>query len=58
MGPLRDKDINIEEISLESIRPISMKDFQDSLKKIKPSVSQEECLHFEEWNQKFGSSSM
>lgn len=58
MGPLRDDDINIEDMPLQTIRPLSMKDFENSLKKIKPSVSQEECLYYEEWNRKFGSSSL
>lgn len=58
MGPLRDDGIDIEYMPLESIRPLSMKDFENSLKKIKPSVSEEECLYYEEWNRKFGSSSL
>lgn len=58
MGPLRDDEVDIENTPLETLRPFSMVDFENSLKKIKPSVSQDECFCYEEWNRKFGSSSL
>jgi SpoVK/Ycf46/Vps4 family AAA+-type ATPase len=56
MGPLR--ETNIEDISLDTLRPLAMSDFENSLKKIRPSVSTSECVHYEDWNIKFGSSSL
>jgi len=55
MGALR--ETKIEDISIDTLRPLSKKDFENSFKKMKPSVSQSECAHYEEWNKKFGMSS-
>lgn len=54
MGPLRNEYHSIEDMSIEAIRPISMSDFENSLKRMKPSISQEECEYYDEWNSKFG----
>lgn len=56
MGPLRELGDKLLETTRESIRPLEVKDFKNSLEYIKPSVSQEGLEKYEEWAAKFGSS--
>lgn len=56
MGPLRELGDKLLETTRESIRPIELIDFKNSLEYIKPSVSQEGLEQYEEWAAKFGSS--
>ncbi|KAL3232940.1 Uncharacterized protein RNJ44_04856 [Nakaseomyces bracarensis] len=56
MGPLRELGDKLLETTRESIRPIELIDFKNSLEYIKPSVSQEGLQQYEEWAAKFGSS--
>lgn len=56
MGPLRELGDKLLETERESIRPINLSDFQNSLLYIRPSVSTEGLGKYEEWAAKFGSS--
>lgn len=56
MGPLRELGDDLLEMDMENIRSIELKDFENSLKYIKPSVSQEGLMKYEEWAEQFGSS--
>lgn len=56
MGPLRELGDKLLLTATESIRSMSLKDFNNSLNYIKPSVSQEGLERYEEWALKFGSS--
>jgi len=59
MGPVREATaVGNSKIDKSKLRPLTVKDFLTSLKKMKPSVSQAECTHYEEWNSQFGSSSL
>merc|ERR1712232_64503 len=55
MGPLRELGTRVTDIPLESIRPVNMKDFTNSLTEIRPSTSPENLQHLKEWNNTFGS---
>jgi len=55
LGPIREMNFTeLAEVSARTIRPISMQDFQTSLRAIRPSVSPESLLEYEAWNQIFG----
>ncbi|QLL32295.1 hypothetical protein HG536_0C04640 [Torulaspora globosa] len=56
MGPLRELGDQLLLVPTESIRPMALEDFKNSLNYIKPSVSQEGLKRYEEWATKFGSS--
>lgn len=56
MGPLRELGDQLLLVPTESIRPMALQDFKNSLNYIKPSVSQEGLKRYEEWATKFGSS--
>ncbi|AGO11668.1 AaceriADL109Wp [[Ashbya] aceris (nom. inval.)] len=56
MGPLRELGDNLLMTPRENIRPIALEDFVNSLNYIKPSVSPEGLLQYENWADKFGSS--
>ena len=56
MGPLRELGDKLLLTTREQIRPISLLDFKNSLNYIKPSVSKEGLVAYEEWASKFGSS--
>ncbi|QLQ80554.1 hypothetical protein HG537_0D05550 [Torulaspora globosa] len=56
MGPLRELGDKLLLVPTESIRPMALEDFKNSLNYIKPSVSQEGLKRYEEWATKFGSS--
>ncbi|WRX12017.1 ATPase [Theobroma cacao] len=61
MGPIREaiKEANngkgICELKPEDLRPVSLKDFKNALKEVRPSVSKQELVAYVEWNGKFGS---
>lgn len=56
LNPLREltDPSEIETIDESSIRPIQLKDFIAALDTVKPSVSDKDIKHHEEWNEKFG----
>lgn len=56
MGPLRSLGDNLLSTPTEDIRPIQLGDFIESLKYVRPSVSQEGLKEYETWVTKFGSS--
>ncbi|KAI5961860.1 uncharacterized protein KGF55_003831 [Candida pseudojiufengensis] len=56
MGPLRSLGDKLLSTPTDQIRPISLEDFENSLKYIRPSVSKEGLQQYEDWADKFGSS--
>ena len=56
MGPLRELGEQLLHTARDQIRPIQQNDFKNSLNYIKPSVSQEGLVRYEEWASQFGSS--
>ncbi|KAJ4766120.1 P-loop containing nucleoside triphosphate hydrolases superfamily protein [Rhynchospora pubera] len=59
MGPLREalmQGTEIIKLKKEDLRPVNLRDFEDSLQEIRPSVALSEIAIYEEWNQQFGSS--
>lgn len=56
MGPLRELGDQLLFMDRENIRPMGLVDFKNSLEYIKPSVSKEGLVKYEEWASKFGSS--
>ncbi|KAI9177636.1 hypothetical protein LWI28_017609 [Acer negundo] len=58
IGPLRDalkQGIEITKLQKEDMRPVTLKDFENSLKEVRPSVSLNELGVYDEWNNQFGS---
>ncbi len=53
MIPIRELDQEGKLTEIEKIRPVTMRDFMQSLSKIKPSVSPEEIERYEEWTREF-----
>ncbi|AOA64511.1 Putative ATPase [Komagataella phaffii CBS 7435] len=56
MGPLRQLGDKLLMTNKNEIRPVSLEDFKSSLNYIRPSVSKEGLLQFEEWAKLYGSS--
>ena len=56
MGPLRELGDKLLDASRDNIRAININDFKNSLKYIRPSVSEEGLIEYEDWAEKFGSS--
>lgn len=56
MGPLRELGEQLLLTPTENIRSIELKDFKNSLRYIKPSVSKEGLEKYEDWAAQFGSS--
>lgn len=54
MGPLRSLGEALLEMSTDEIRPISFKDFENSLMNIRPSVGKQGLKQFEDWAKEFG----
>eukprot|EP00898_Chlorokybus_atmophyticus_P008088 jgi/Chlat1/8280/Chrsp78S07734 len=54
MYPVLEQDC-IENLTSADLRPTSLKDFQDALFAIKPSVAASELTAYEQWNEQFGS---
>ncbi|KAF8390633.1 hypothetical protein HHK36_025160 [Tetracentron sinense] len=58
MGPLREalrQGIEITKLKKEDLRPVTLQDFDDALREVRPSVSSNELVMYEEWNKQFGS---
>nr|GEW36546.1 ATPase family AAA domain-containing protein FIGL1 [Tanacetum cinerariifolium] len=58
MGPLREalrQGTEIAKLKKEDMRPVTLQDFEDALKEVRPSVSLHELGTYEEWNNQFGS---
>jgi len=61
MGPLREalqRGVEITKLSKEDMRPVMLKDFENAMHEVRPSVSSSELGTYEEWNRQFGSLSM
>mmetsp|Transcript_2960 Transcript_2960/g.5969 ORF Transcript_2960/g.5969 Transcript_2960/m.5969 type:complete len:572 (-) Transcript_2960:240-1955(-) len=58
MGPVRDlircRGTNIANATPESVRAVSTADFEDALRRIKPSVSPESLKRFADWENELG----
>ncbi|KAJ4330588.1 hypothetical protein N0V87_009849, partial [Didymella glomerata] len=54
MGPLRSLGESLLTMTMDEIRPIQFKDFQASLRTIRPSVSKQGLQEFEDWAREFG----
>lgn len=54
MGPLRSLGESLLTMTMDEIRPIQYKDFQASLRTIRPSVSKQGLQEFEDWAREFG----
>ncbi|CAH1437790.1 unnamed protein product [Lactuca virosa] len=58
MGPIREVlklGAEITNLKMEDMRSVTLKDFKDALKEVRPSVSRNELRIYEEWNNQFGS---
>ncbi|XP_071915175.1 ATPase family AAA domain-containing protein FIGL1 [Coffea arabica] len=58
MGPLREaltRGFEITKLKKEDMRPVTVKDFENALQEVRPSVSSNELGIYEEWNKQFGS---
>ncbi|KAK9272382.1 hypothetical protein L1049_002753 [Liquidambar formosana] len=58
MGPLREalrQGIEITKLKKEDMKPVTLKDFEDALQEVRPSVSLNELGTYDEWNKQFGS---
>ncbi|KAM6549588.1 hypothetical protein CsatB_021264 [Cannabis sativa] len=61
MGPLREalkQGIEITKLKKEDMRPVTLKDFEQALQEVRPSVSLNELGTYEKWNNQFGSLSL
>ncbi|EKE40356.1 hypothetical protein ENUP19_0240G0005 [Entamoeba nuttalli] len=57
-GPIRELNslqMNIIDVDTSQVRPVQLKDFIDSLRTIRPSVSQDDLVEYIDWNNKYGS---
>ncbi|KAF3708399.1 Spastin [Channa argus] len=55
LGPIRELGPNqVRSMAVNEMRNIKMKDFEDSLKRIKPSVSPATLTMYSKWNKTFG----
>jgi SpoVK/Ycf46/Vps4 family AAA+-type ATPase len=55
MGPLRSAKSILSEVAAAAIRPVSLKDFQLALRRIRPSVGPGELKRYIDWNAQYGS---
>lgn len=54
MGPVRELGSNIGRATPESMRPVTVSDFRDASKRIRPSVSDESLISFRAWERANG----
>ncbi|KAI0424320.1 P-loop containing nucleoside triphosphate hydrolase protein [Xylaria sp. FL1042] len=54
MGPLRSLGEALLHMTMDQIRPIELRDFQASLRTIRPSVNKEGLKEYEDWAKQFG----
>eukprot|EP01133_Synstelium_polycarpum_P018880 gene18880-22583_t len=52
--PIRQLGMEIKDLKISQIRPIAVGDFRNSLKQIRPSVSQDSLRGYEQWNSQYG----
>ncbi|WVZ15414.1 hypothetical protein V8G54_012980 [Vigna mungo] len=61
MGPLREalrQGIEITKLKKEDMRGVTLQDFENSLREVRPSVSPNELGTYDQWNKQFGSLSL
>ena len=55
LGPIREMGVEqLKQVDTQKVRPIQLKDFLDSLKKIRKSVSPASLMVFQKWNGEYG----
>ena len=55
MGPVRELHVEeLKQLSLSRIRPLSRRDFEQSIRKIRASVSPTTLATYTQWNSTFG----
>ncbi|KAK3808627.1 MAG: spastin [Benniella sp.] len=54
LGPLRSLGETLLDTPADQVRPIQFQDFEQALHTIRPSVSPQSLLAFEEWNREYG----
>ena len=54
MGPLRSVGDKLLKMEKDDIRSINFADFEESLRKIKPSVSRESLMQYDLWARDYG----
>ena len=58
MGPVRSISFSqMQNMSVDSVRPVTYTDFLDALKCVKASVSQDDLQQYVDWTSKYGSGS-
>ncbi|XP_060525430.1 fidgetin-like protein 1 [Cylas formicarius] len=56
LGPIRSIEFGmLEKITPSEVRPVTMGDFEESFKRVRPSVSSQDLTHYEAWDRAFGS---
>ncbi|GAQ79787.1 hypothetical protein KFL_000380210 [Klebsormidium nitens] len=58
LGPLREAAMmhgNIDTVTRDQMRPITLSDFENALHQVRASVSPDELLAYQDWNKQFGS---
>lgn len=56
LGPIRSIDFkNIENIQASEVRPLEKLDFENALKRVRPSVSQNDLVRYLRWDNTYGS---
>jgi len=54
LGPIRELGSKLIDTPQENVRPIQLKDFEQALKNIRPSVSEQSLKGYEQWNKEYG----
>eukprot|EP01134_Creolimax_fragrantissima_P004216 CFRG4216T1 len=54
LGPIRDLNTDVLSVDINDVRPITMRDFENSMKRIRPSVSKHSLGAFEKWSRDHG----
>ena len=55
MGPIRELGKQIQNIPLEQVRPVQLKDFINSMSEIRPATSESNLKSLLDWNEQYGS---
>ena len=57
MGPIRSLPLtsDIRNIDVNDVRPITIDDFHEAIRGVKPSVAQKDLKEYLDWNNEFGS---
>ena len=55
LGPVRELGSSIQSISVDSVRPIQVNDFQSATRMVRASVSPQDLVAYKGWNKTYGS---